>query len=113
MGSPSGPAPPHPAPHTNAGVCADEQQCAVGAVGGEAKDGGVQVLVVARQVDERYHLGAALADLLCRPGVTVIHHLAQSPGLSMLPASLANPFRVARTSTSPWVTLPLNAEPHF
>lgn len=54
-------------PPTNASVGADEQQGAVGTVRGEAEDGGVQVLVVACQVDEGDHLGAALTDLFCRP----------------------------------------------
>ena len=58
---------PAPTPLTDPSVCTDEKQGAVGAVGGEAKDGGVQVLVVACQVDEGDHLGAALTDLFCRP----------------------------------------------
>lgn len=52
---------------TDSSVRTDEEQGTVGAVGGEAKDGGMQVLMVARQVDEGDHLGAALADLFCSP----------------------------------------------
>lgn len=52
---------------TDSSVGTDEEQGTVGAVGGEAKDGGVQVFMVARQVDEGDHLGAALADLFCSP----------------------------------------------
>lgn len=58
---------PAPMPRTNPSVSTDEEQGAVRAVRGEAEDGGVQVLVVASQVDEGDHLGAALTDLFCRP----------------------------------------------
>lgn len=72
---------------TDSSVGTDEEQGAVGAVGGEAEDGGVQVFVVARQVNEGDHLGAAFADLFCGPRVAVIHHLAQGQALSALCAS--------------------------
>jgi hypothetical protein len=52
---------------TDSSVGTDEEQGTVGAVGGEAKDGGVQVFMVARQVNEGDHLGAALTDLFCSP----------------------------------------------
>lgn len=52
---------------TDSSVGTDEEQGTVGAVGGEAKDGGVQVFMVTCQVDEGDHLGAALADLFCSP----------------------------------------------
>lgn len=64
--TPSSPVP-VPVPRTNPSVSTDEEQGTVGTVGGEAEDGGVQVLVVACQVDEGDHLGAAFADLFCRP----------------------------------------------
>ena len=60
---------------TNAGVGAHHQHGEVGAVAGEAEDGGLQVLVVSGEVDEGDHLGRALADLLSRPRVTVVHDL--------------------------------------
>lgn len=52
---------------TDSSVSADKEQGTVRAVGGEAKDGGVQVFMVAGQVDEGDHLGAALADFFCSP----------------------------------------------
>ena len=52
---------------THAGVGAHHQHGEVGAVACEAKDGGLQVLVVSSQVNESDHLGGALTDLLCRP----------------------------------------------
>jgi hypothetical protein len=58
---------PCPVPRTDPSVGTDEEQGAVRAIGGEAKDGGMQVLVVARQVDEGDHLRAALTDLFCCP----------------------------------------------
>lgn len=69
VGESAPPSSPVPAPlaRTDPSVSADEQQGAVGAVRGEAEDGGVEVLVVAGQVDEGDHLGAAFADLFCRP----------------------------------------------
>ena len=61
---------------TNAGVCTDDQHGEVRAVAGEAEDGGLQVLVVSRQVDEGDHFRGALTDLLCCPRLAVVHHLA-------------------------------------
>lgn len=58
---------PCPRPLTNASVGTNKEQGTVRTVGGEAKDGGVQILVVACQVDEGDHLGAALTDLFCGP----------------------------------------------
>lgn len=52
---------------TDSSVGTDEEQGAVGTVGGEAEDGGVQVFMVARQVNEGDHLGAAFTDLFCSP----------------------------------------------
>lgn len=52
---------------TDSSVGTDEEQGTVRAVGGEAEDGGVQVFMVARQVNEGDHLGAAFADLFCSP----------------------------------------------
>lgn len=49
---------------TDAGVGAHYQHGEVRAVAGESKNGGLQVFVVSRQVDESDHLGGALADLL-------------------------------------------------
>lgn len=52
---------------TDSSVGTDEEQGTVGTVGGEAEDGGVQVFMVARQVNEGDHLGAAFTDLFCSP----------------------------------------------
>lgn len=62
-------------PLTNAGVGAHHQHGEVGAVAGEAEDGGLQVLVVSGQINEGDHLGRALADLLRCARLAVVHHL--------------------------------------
>lgn len=60
---------------TDAGVGAHHQHGEVGTVAGEAEDGGLQVLVVTGEIDEGDHLGGALADLLGRAGLAVVHDL--------------------------------------
>lgn len=60
---------------TDAGVGTHNQHGEVGAVAGEAEDGGLQVLVVSCQIDEGDHLGGALADLLRRPRLAVVDDL--------------------------------------
>ena len=58
---------PCPVSCTDSSVGADKEQGTVWTVGGEAKDGGMEVLVVACQVDEGDHLGATFTDLFCCP----------------------------------------------
>ena len=65
---------------TDASVSAHYQHGKVGAIAREAEDGGLQILMVSRQVDESDHLGRALADLLSCPRLTVVHHLHNTPG---------------------------------
>lgn len=60
---------------TDAGVGAHHQHSKVGAVAGEAEDGGLQVLVVSSQIDEGDHLRGALTDLLSCPRLAVVHNL--------------------------------------
>lgn len=60
---------------TDARVGAHHQHGEVGAVAGEAENGGLQVLVVSSQIDEGDHLGGALTDLLRRPRLAVVDHL--------------------------------------
>lgn len=61
---------------TDAGVGAHYQHGEVRAVAGQSKNGGLQVFVVSGQVDERDHLGGALADLLGGARLAVVHHLS-------------------------------------
>lgn len=63
---------------TNAGVCADDQYSEIWTVAGEAKDGGLQVLMVTCQIDECDHFRGTLTNLLCCPRLAVIHNLEKS-----------------------------------
>lgn len=67
---------------TNASICADDQHSEIRAVAGEAKDGGLQVLVVTRQINECDHFRGTLTNLLCCSGLTVIHNLGKEVILS-------------------------------
>lgn len=62
---------------TNTSICTDNKHGKIRTVAGKAKDGGLQVLVVTCQIDERDHFRGTLTDLLCRSGLAVIDNLEE------------------------------------
>lgn len=66
---------------TNAGICADDQHSEIRTVAGEAKDGGLQVFMVTRQIYECDHFRGTLTNLLCCPRLAVIHNLGKEANM--------------------------------
>lgn len=60
---------------TNSSIRTDHKHCKIWTITGEAKDGGFQVLVVTRQINECDHFRGTLTNLLCCPRLAVIHNL--------------------------------------
>lgn len=83
---------------TNASICADDQHSKIWTVAGEAKDGGLQVLVVTRKINECDHFGGTLANLLRCPRLAVIHNLGKDDTIVVSVMILILPYKEKRCS---------------